>query len=481
MTPVNVTAAEAGPLLGVELLALVSMYGIILVAGVIGNSMVAVVMCTQQTARMRNNLMLSVCVSDLLVCALSGPLAAASNTYHNVWMLSHVACKLTAFLQILPVTASLLSLSALSMDRYASVKHPRAFSQLRPRRHAMVVTMIFVWGGAVLTSSPVVVVNSVGSGGQCEEAWASPTWRTAFNVTHLALVFLAPCLTVAVCHFAVGHKLCEVSLTAAAARGQLPLPMPILRRPKHVIIVASVANDAPSKVIPYRGGDMPEEDDSSDNEALALQIRADLDDLRPRFPPRKKRRHIQSSESGPVKLNKLQRATRSERSIVRANRRLRRPPPPCPRPPLVKTASRQSLHSRRHLANMLAFQVAVLAVCWLPYVGCALCVELCPSEDVATASAVLPYCLLLGHAHSAINPALYWLLNRQSLQLPGCAGSQHRLLSGKLRLFRLPELHRNAAAAAPSSTNEAALGPFHPRYVNFRQQPQRFPTSHFLQ
>lgn len=110
-------------------------------------------------------------------------------------------------------------------------------------------------------------------------------------------------------------------------------------------------------MIPYRGGDLQDDDDSSENEDLALQIRADLDDLRPRFSTQRKLSQIQRREGGPVKLNKLQRATRSERSIVRANRRLRRPPPPCPRPPLVKTASRQSLHSRRHLANMLAFQV----------------------------------------------------------------------------------------------------------------------------
>jgi len=112
----------------------------------------------------------------------------------------------------------------------------------------MIITMIFVWGGAALTSSPVVVMNLAGTGRQCEGTWAPPEWRTSFTVCHLGLVYLAPCLTVAVCHFAVGHKLCEVSLTAAAARGQLPLPMPILRRPKHVIIVASLANDAPSKV-----------------------------------------------------------------------------------------------------------------------------------------------------------------------------------------------------------------------------------------
>lgn len=154
----------------------------------------------------------------------------------------------SACLQILPVAASLLSLSALSVDRYASVKQPRAFTQLRPRRHAMIMTMIFVWGGAALTSSPAVVMNLAGTGGRCEGTWTSPVWRTSFTVCHLGLVYLLPCLTVAVCHFAVGHKLCEVSLTAAAARGQLPLPMPILRRPKHVIIVASLANDAPSKV-----------------------------------------------------------------------------------------------------------------------------------------------------------------------------------------------------------------------------------------
>ena len=106
------------------------------------------------------------------------------------------------------------------------------------------------------------------------------------------------------------------------------------------------------QVIPYRGGDMADDDDSADNEDLALQIRADLDDLQPRFSSKRNRLHSQGHESGPIKLNRLQRATRSERSIVRANRKLRRPPPP-----LIKTASRQSLHSRRHLANMLAFQV----------------------------------------------------------------------------------------------------------------------------
>uniref|UniRef100_A0A1B0CHF6 Uncharacterized protein n=1 Tax=Lutzomyia longipalpis TaxID=7200 RepID=A0A1B0CHF6_LUTLO len=51
-------------------------------------------------------------------------------------------------------------------------------------------------------------------------------------------------------------KLCALSLTARAAHGELPLPMPILRRPTHMIIVTGMA--------PARGGVVGEQDDSSD-------------------------------------------------------------------------------------------------------------------------------------------------------------------------------------------------------------------------
>lgn len=42
----------------------------------------------------------------------------------------------------------------------------------------------------------------------------------------------------------VRKKLCALSLTARAAHGELPLPMPtILRRPTHMIIVTGMANN----------------------------------------------------------------------------------------------------------------------------------------------------------------------------------------------------------------------------------------------
>lgn len=114
-----------------------------------------------------------------------------------------------------------------------------------------------------------------------------------------------------------------------------------------------------------------------------------------------------------------------------------------------------TLRSRRRLANSLLWVAVIFAACWLPHVICLLFSV--ASEEVP--ALVQRYCLLLGHIHSALSPLMYWTLNHQWLQRP-CR-------------FRLPAMHRSA-----SSTNEAALGPFHPRLV--RPPPIRRRSSHYL-
>lgn len=120
---------------------------------------------------------------------------------------------------------------------------------------------------------------------------------------------------------------------------------------------------------------------------------------------------------------------------------------------------------------MLMSLVVVFAVCWIPYLACSICIELLPEDTGSRVIAInlFPFALLLGHAHSAFNPVVYWLLNRNFLQKVQRALSFRSCVphTVKLAQFRMP-----AAAAAmqnrPSSTNEAALGAFHPRYTTPR-------------
>ncbi|XP_070209300.1 QRFP-like peptide receptor [Littorina saxatilis] len=73
-------------------------------------------------------------------------------------------------------------------------------------------------------------------------------------------------------------------------------------------------------------------------------------------------------------------------------------------------SSAQRIGSRKRAARMLLILVLVFIVCWLPNNITSLCIDLLESYQPVD---VLPFTLCLGHAHSAINPVMYWVMNRR--------------------------------------------------------------------
>ena len=64
---------------------------------------------------------------------------------------------------------------------------------------------------------------------------------------------------------------------------------------------------------------------------------------------------------------------------------------------------------RKRVARMLIVLIGVFLVCWLPYNICSLSLDL---KLNFRDTLVLPFTVWVGHAHSAINPVLYWFLNK---------------------------------------------------------------------
>ena len=64
---------------------------------------------------------------------------------------------------------------------------------------------------------------------------------------------------------------------------------------------------------------------------------------------------------------------------------------------------------RKRVARMLVALIVVFLLCWLPYNITSLSLDFEPSYRETR---VLPFAMLLAHAHSAINPLLYWFLNK---------------------------------------------------------------------
>lgn len=139
----------------------------------------------------------------------------------------------------------------LSLDRYATVRHPR-LSQLGQRRYLPIILAISAWISASIICIPILLAYGNYSSKSkssvatviCSADYGSRDLHIGFILVHTILVFVVPGFGVLMNHLGVRKKLCALSLTARAAHGELPLPMPILRRPTHMIIVTGMANAA---------------------------------------------------------------------------------------------------------------------------------------------------------------------------------------------------------------------------------------------
>lgn len=182
-----------------------------------------------------------------------------------------------------------------------------------------------------------------------------PGWYTPFILLHTICVFILPGLGIFVNHFRVRKKLCALSLTARAAHGELPLPMPLLRRPTHVIIVTGMANSnlRQERYRDAAGGSSQNRRPvkrKPQSKRLSRNAPPPQDDD-PNEPPLDERPMIVSSREH----NNNLRATASNASNVQQN----------PEFPLPQTST---LIFRRRLANILTTAACLFLLCWTPYI-----------------------------------------------------------------------------------------------------------------
>ncbi|KAM3958983.1 LOW QUALITY PROTEIN: galanin receptor type 3-like [Aphomia sociella] len=346
--------------------ALITLYTLVSAIGIIGNVSLMAALASGGASRLRTPQLLSACAADFLVCAASAPLAAT-----RVARIHHLPCYVIFYIESFPVAASTLSLVAIAADRCGAVRRGRGSLCERPS-----LAVVAVWVTALVLGGTAVTTLCV----SCPPLAA----------VHALLTYCFPVVAVARCHWTVRVKLTALSLTARAAHGELPLPVPLMRRPTHVIIVAGVG-------------------------------------------PRERRDAV---DVGDVRAKKLQ---------------------PSLLGPQPQTST---LRSRRRLGNVLMCIAAIFAVCWCPHAT----IVICSAFGLHAPLLLKQYALLLGYAHSAINAVAYWVLNRHALT-SACAA------------WRLPQIR--VREERPSSTNEAALGAFHPRLARPAPSP-RPPPSSFL-
>ncbi|KAI8038262.1 hypothetical protein M5D96_008951, partial [Drosophila gunungcola] len=427
-------------------------YGLVVFGGVVGNSTLVLTLCSASSVRLRNPLLLAVCVADLLVTGISAPVTLLNLAMsRRTRSLPLVLCKVIHYIQVMPVAASTISFFMLSLDRYATVKHPR-LAQLRQRRYLHVSLALLSWLASAAISTPFL--STMGKGGvasttpspisiSCTSDLGANAMFMSFILFHTIAVFVLPGVGVLLNHYGT-----------------------------HMVIVTGCPNAQQAACGGATTGDDTSNGNGTGTGGGPMAVSPgdiQLHTLHPRQPG-----SIGSAlepgsyrSSNPISPREI-RAHSQRQRINRSGKG-----PATPGIPLPQTST---LRSRRHLANMLIASAVIFIACWAPHVFCIFYKSLGSKQHCSQTSVY--FSLLLGYFYSAISPVIYWALNHNSLRQSPCAPII-RLRS--MQNFLRSRFRTHTAPPPPSSTNEAALGAFNPKLIKLTPKQYRAQaSSHYL-
>ncbi|XP_035688159.1 G-protein coupled receptor 54-like [Branchiostoma floridae] len=174
-----------------------TLYSVIFLVGVTGNSLVIYIVARFSEMRtVTNYYIVNLAVTDLafLVCCV--PFTAANYTLPS-WIFGEALCKLVNYLKQVAAQATCLTLAVLSVDRYCAIVHPLASLKYRRTRIALVAS-VCTWAASVILAIPVAIYyrlvnfNFHGMRTYCRPVWPSVAWEQGYMIYTVLVTYAIP-------------------------------------------------------------------------------------------------------------------------------------------------------------------------------------------------------------------------------------------------------------------------------------------------
>ncbi|XP_034293781.1 QRFP-like peptide receptor [Pantherophis guttatus] len=202
------------------ILSLAVLYLASFLVGLVGNVMSLRMLTRKRSKAMPSlnatrSLLINLAICDLMVVCICMPVTTG-NLIYKAWVYGDLLCRAAPFIQALSVSASILSLTVISLNRYYNVHNPLKARSFFTRRKIL-YTILVIWVFSSAICMPLVFMNrreeiEVGSDLPlvfpiCREMWPQEELKQSYNFFLFCALYCLPVsFNVVICYLTV-HRL----------------------------------------------------------------------------------------------------------------------------------------------------------------------------------------------------------------------------------------------------------------------------------
>lgn len=187
------------------------LYALVFIVGFGGNSIVIWIMFKKKKVRTFHNVLLcNLAAADIALLSINLPFRLAYQENGYVWPFGEFLCKVIPMFTYLFLTASSLTLIAISHERYRTITSLEIAKEHVSRLRKLQVVLL--WAVSCLTTLPLnIFLQVVYRKGQpvCTDIWPSATLEKAYFTALFVIQFLLPSVHMVVVYIRVAMVLRE--------------------------------------------------------------------------------------------------------------------------------------------------------------------------------------------------------------------------------------------------------------------------------
>ncbi|XP_054834720.1 G-protein coupled receptor 54-like [Eublepharis macularius] len=180
-------------------------YALIMLLGLVGNSLVIYVISKHRQMRTATNFYIAnLATTDIIFLVCCVPFTATLYPLPS-WVFGDFMCKFVNYLQQVTVQATCITLMAMSVDRCYATLYPLQSLRYRTPHVAMAVSFA-IWIGSFILSLPMAIYHRTEVGywyglrTYCIEAFTSKSQERSFILYTFLAVYLLPLFTICLCY-----------------------------------------------------------------------------------------------------------------------------------------------------------------------------------------------------------------------------------------------------------------------------------------